>query len=352
MNPVARYRESIADRTGVTGGSIAGSIGGARSASVPWSFHGMLGRSAAMTEVFRRLRRAAVADVPVLLTGERGTGKALAARAVHDESGRRHAPFVAVSCADLPPTQLEEELFGHARAGLFEAAHGGTLFLDDIGALGRTAQLGLVHTIASGESRRIGEAVGRGVDVRVIAATSEALEPLVAQSGFHDELLYRLRVVTVELPSLRERRDDLPLLVEHFLQLFATRYGLPVRTLAADAMAQLCAHDWPGNVRELRHVIEGALVVADGPSITARELPAAIATRAPVSTSPLTLAAAKELPFVEARALALREFDRAFLAAALARNGGNVARTARALGLHRQSLQKLLVRRALRPCGE
>jgi DNA-binding NtrC family response regulator len=184
----------------------------------------------------------------------------------------------------------------------------------------------------------------------VIAATNRPLDEMVMDGRFREDLLYRLKVISLGLPPLRERKSDIPLLAGHFLHLFAERHNLPLRALGDDARDTLMQYDWPGNVRELRNVLEGALVMCDGAEISACDLPAGLsASNAPrISLSTAFLEANADLPFVEARERALREFDRAFLSAALARNGGNIARTARALGLHRQSLQKLLARRDLR----
>jgi len=342
-------------------------------------FHGMYGTAPAMQGVYRMVRRAARTDVTVLVTGESGTGKELVARARHEESRRRGKPFVALNCSALPSELVESELFGHTkgaftgaikdRGGLFEAAHGGTLFLDEIGDLGPLAQAKVLRALESGEVMRVGGTRSTLVDVRVVAATHRPLEQMVADGRFREDLLYRLKVITVALPPLRERREDLPLLAGHFLRHFATRYGRPTQVLAPDALAALLRHDWPGNVRELRNAIEGALVMADDTSVTVGDLPVAVragtvsdrqvpvrhdgvADGAGVAHAAAPAAEAfGDLPFVEAREQALREFDRAFLTAALERHGGNIARTARALGLHRQSLQKLLARRAMRQEG-
>ncbi|MBU6364979.1 MAG: sigma-54 dependent transcriptional regulator [Gemmatimonadetes bacterium] len=360
------------------------------------AFHGMYGATPAMQGVYRMIRRASRTDVTVLVTGESGTGKELVARALHEESRRRGKPFVALNCSALPSELVESELFGHTkgaftgaikdRGGLFEAANGGTLFLDEIGDLGPLAQAKVLRALENGEVMRVGGTRSTQVDVRVIAATHRPLEQMVADGRFREDLLYRLKVITVALPPLRERREDLPLLASHFLRHFAERYGRPAQALEPEAMAALLRHEWPGNVRELRNVIEGALVMADGAQVTVGDLPAtvrggrgltdgapwggrlagvmaggtmatigAVAERqvplpgtAGLADGMLAVLAQAEMPFVEAREQALREFDRAFLAAALERHGGNIARTARALGLHRQSLQKLLARRALR----
>ena len=324
-------------------------------------FRGMYGTTPVMRDVFRMISRVGRTDVTVLVGGESGTGKELVARALHDESARRHKPFIALNCSALPSELVESELFGHTRGaftgavkdrgGLFEAAHGGTLFLDEIGDLGPLAQAKVLRALESGEVMRVGGTKTTRVDVRVIAATNRPLDEMVADGRFREDLLYRLKVISLALPPLRDRKADVPLLSSHFLHVFAERHGLPARRISDEASEILLNYDWPGNVRELRNVIEGALVMADGVEICPCDLPRSVTTQRPMRAMSIMEQSA-DLPFVEARERALREFDRAFLGAALARNGGNIARTARALGLHRQSLQKLLARRDLRQPAE
>jgi DNA-binding NtrC family response regulator len=320
-------------------------------------FRGMYGTTPVMREVFRMISRVGRTDVTVLVSGESGTGKELVARGLHEESARRNKPFIALNCSALPSELVESELFGHTRGaftgavkdrgGLFEAAHGGTLFLDEIGDLPLLAQAKVLRALESGEVMRVGGTRTTRVDVRVIAATNRPLDEMVSDGRFREDLLYRLKVISLALPPLRDRTSDIPLLSTHFLGLFATRHGLPARAIGDDAHEILMQYAWPGNVRELRNVIEGALVMCDGAEIAACDLPASLSH--PKAAAPIAmLEQSADLPFVEARERALRDFDRAFLGAALARNGGNIARTARALGLHRQSLQKLLARRDLR----
>ncbi|MES2522500.1 MAG: sigma-54 dependent transcriptional regulator [Gemmatimonadota bacterium] len=326
-------------------------------------FRGMYGATQVMRDTFKMISRVGRTDVTVLVTGESGTGKELVARALHEESGRRNKPFIALNCSALPSELVESELFGHTRGaftgavkdrgGLFEAANGGTLFLDEIGDLGPLAQAKVLRALENGEVMRVGGTRSTRVDVRVIAATNRPLDDMILDGRFREDLLYRLKVITLHLPPLRERREDVPLLANYFLQVFADRHNLPARKIDDEAKQVLLEHDWPGNVRELRNVIEGALVMADGPEIAVCDLPAAVTQRRePIGVPAMMLEQTADLPFVEARERALREFDRAFLSAALARNGGNIARTARALGLHRQSLQKLLARRDLRQAGD
>ncbi|HEX5723823.1 MAG TPA: sigma-54 dependent transcriptional regulator [Longimicrobiaceae bacterium] len=315
-------------------------------------FRGLVGGSPAMRELFRLIRRAGPADVTVLVTGESGTGKELVARALHAESRRAKQAFVALNCSALPAELAESELFGHLRGaftgadrdreGLFEAAHGGTLFLDEIGDLALPAQAKLLRALEQREVLRVGSTRPVPVDVRVVAATHQPLESLAAAGRFRADLLFRLQVVTLALPPLRERREDVPALSASFLAELAARHGSPARALAEGARRALLAYEWPGNVRELRNAIERAVVLAEGDTIEAADLPPSVAaSQAPLRPADAALA---ELPYAEARARALEGFERSFLAAALERHGGNVSRTAAALGLHRQSLQKMLRR--------
>jgi DNA-binding NtrC family response regulator len=315
-------------------------------------FRGMVGDSDAMRAVADTIRRAGPTDATVLVTGESGTGKELAARALHAESRRASGAFVALNCSALPGELIESELFGHVRGaftgadrdreGVFEAADGGTLFLDEVGDLSPSAQAKLLRVIEEGRVTPVGTAVSRRVDVRLVAATNRPLDEMAARGDFREDLLYRLQVVTLRLPPLRERRADIPALAVHFIAELASRHDRPVRSLSASARRALVGYDWPGNVRELRNVLERAVVLADGDEMDLAALPARVsgATGAP---GPIDAALA-ELPYTEARERAVDSFERSFLAAALERHGGNVSATARSLGLHRQSLQKILRR--------
>ncbi|WP_206044690.1 sigma-54 interaction domain-containing protein [Gemmatimonas groenlandica] len=249
----------------------------------PEAFHGMYATSPVMRRCFSTVRRAGSNDITVLVTGESGTGKELVARALHEESARAKKPFIAINCSALPEQLVESELFGHVRGaftgavkdhtGYFEAAHGGTLFLDEIGDLSQAAQAKVLRALESGEISPVGGTRRIHVNVRVIAATNRPLEQMVAQQRFREDLMYRLKVVPLELPALRERVEDIAMLADLFLGRFSARHRLAPRTLSPEALAMVLAHRWPGNVRELRNAMEHALVMADGAFITPYDLP-------------------------------------------------------------------------------
>ena len=260
----------------------------------------IVGRSPALRAVLHKVDQVAATGVAVLLLGETGSGKELIARAVHARSGRNGRPFIAVNCAALPPTLIESELFGHekgaftgatqARAGRFELADGGTLFLDEIGDLEPAMQAKLLRTLQAGEIQRIGSARVQKVDVRVIAATNRDLDAAMREGRFRSDLYYRLGVFPIEVPALRERRDDIPLLVWHFIQSRQRSLGRQITHIADAAMDVLVAYDWPGNVRELQNVIDRALILSPGPALRLEEALKVAPTRAARSAaSPETL---------------------------------------------------------------
>jgi DNA-binding NtrC family response regulator len=312
----------------------------------------LIGGSEPMQEVYRLIRRAAPTDATVLITGESGTGKELAARALHNESRRRKAAFIALNCSALPSELIESELFGHVKGaftgadrdkiGLFEAADRGTLFLDEIGELSAAAQAKLLRALEERSITPVGSTLVRSVDVRLIAATHQPLEQLVSESRFREDLLYRVKVISLHMPPLRDRREDILPLVIHFTNELAQRHQRPALALSEAARSALLAHAWPGNVRELRNAIERAIVLADGERIELEDLPPLISQNA--SSLRPTDAVLADMPFMQARERAMDAFDRAYLLAAMEKHGGNVSATARALGLHRQSLQKILKR--------
>ncbi|MCG8588638.1 MAG: sigma-54 dependent transcriptional regulator [Proteobacteria bacterium] len=296
-----------------------------------------------MIELLELLERAAAFKTTVLLTGESGTGKEVLARAIHAQSPRRDQAFVPVNCAAIPEPLLESELFGHARGaftgahkarrGLFVEASGGTLFLDEIGELPASLQAKLLRVLQEEEVRPVGEPKSRTVDVRVIAATARNLEADVRDGRFREDLFYRLNVVRLEVPALRDRRIDIPLLVDHFLGKFRETLGKNVRMIADDALERLTGYAWPGNVRELENVIERAIILADSDRITLAELPANVSTARPTG-------AGTGSDFSLRRARRAVEAD--LIGRALRATGGNRTHAAKLLEIsHRALLYKI-----------
>ena len=318
----------------------------------------ILGDSEAMRRVRLLIEKVAETDATVLVRGESGTGKELVAREVHERStARRGGAFVAVNCAALPSELIESELFGHEkgaftgatarRQGKFEQADGGTLFLDEIGDMSSNVQAKLLRALEERRIERLGGAQSIPVDVRIVSATHRPLEQEIEKGNFRADLFYRLRVVTIEITPLRERREDIPALAESFMHLAAARYKMPARAIAPAAMRRLVAYDWPGNVRELRNAIERAMVLAEGDELTVRDLPEEInglIGGSNASPHPATIESGDDLsvPFTADFRTDRREFERRYITRCLEESGGNVTRAAAVLGMHRQSLQHKL----------
>jgi DNA-binding NtrC family response regulator len=321
-------------------------------------FGGLIGNSARMQAVYRLALGVAPTASTVLLLGESGTGKELTARAIHQHSPRSEKPFVALNCSAIPVDLVESELFGHVRGaftgatatrpGLFETADGGTLFLDEVGDLPPLAQVKLLRALQEGEVKRVGSNDTRTVDVRVIAATNVDLKTRIGSGRFREDLYYRLNVVAISLPRLRERPDDIPLLAQHFVAKYAQRANRPVKGISTAALDLLLAQPWPGNVRELENAIEHAVVFCSGETIEPENLPMSLDQKPPQS-SPLSAGAPAvhaELPFRDAKARALALFEEAYFRELLARADGNVSEAARRAGLDRSNF-----RRAARRAG-
>jgi two-component system response regulator HydG len=319
--------------------------------------HGIVGESPALRRALRVLEKAAPTDAPVLLLGESGTGKELFARALHALSARRPGPFVAINCAALPETLLDSELFGHVRGaftgavadaiGKFEAAHGGTIFLDEVGDMSPALQAKLLRTLQEGEIQPVGSPRARRVDVRVVCATNRDLEELVRAGRFRRDLFFRLNVVALRLPPLRERREDLETLARHFLERDARDLRRPLAGFAPEALERLRAYDWPGNVRELRNAVRYAALLAPGPLVREADLPdflRGVAAGAFPLEPPRT---AREL--ARAKKLAREAVERAFLVEAFRRAGGSVSRAAAQTGVHRTRLAQLARRYGISP---
>jgi len=308
-----------------------------------FGFEQIVGRSAAMQRVFEVIEKIADADVTVLIRGESGTGKELVANALHYRSPRRSRAMVKMNCAALSRELVESELFGHERGaftgasarreGKFEAADGGTLFLDEVGDMPLETQAKLLRAIQEKEFERVGGNAPIRVDVRLIAATNQDLEAGVRAGRFREDLYYRLRVVELVIPPLAERREDIALLVDHFLKEAAKRFHRDVKPLTGEALRACVGREWKGNVRELRSAIEQAMLLAPGAEITPADLPGgASASAAPPPPTPVSFRDAKER-VVEA-------FERDFLLDALRRHGGNVTKAAEEVGMYRQNFQQ------------
>ena len=314
----------------------------------------LIGDSAAMERVRAMIEKVAETDATVLVRGESGTGKELVARELHERSAqRRSGTFVAVNCAALPSELIESELFGHEkgaftgaanrRRGKFEQADGGTLFLDEIGDMSANVQAKLLRALEERRIERLGGSDSIPVNVRIVSATHRPLEQDIAAGSFRADLFYRLQVVTIEIPPLRERREDIPVLAESFARQACERYGLPPRTLAPSALRRLVENNWPGNVRELRNAVERALIMAEGNEVTAKDLTdGGVEGTGREPSTGVVEEGALSVPFTADFREDRREFERRYIARCLEESGGNVTRAAAVLGMHRQSLQHKL----------
>jgi DNA-binding NtrC family response regulator len=315
----------------------------------------LIGNSAGMQRVRAMIEKVAETDATVLVRGESGTGKELVAREVHEKNSvRSQGPFVAVNCAALPSELIESELFGHEkgaftgaaarRQGKFEQANGGTLFLDEIGDMSSNVQAKLLRALEERRIERLGGNESIPVDVRIVSATHRPLEQEIAAGNFRADLFYRLRVVTIDIPPLRERREDIPLLAETFTAAAAERYSLPLRQVGQSALRKLVDYDWPGNVRELKNTIDRAAIMAEGEELRAQDLPEEI-TPGPQEGKPAAGTDGEgglSVPFTADFREDRREFERRYISRCLEHTQGNVTKAAEILGMHRQSLQHKL----------
>ncbi len=316
----------------------------------------VIGKSPPMVEVYKTIARAAPTKSTVLILGESGTGKELIARAIHDHSPQAARPFVAVDCGALTETLLASELFGHVRGaftgavadkqGVFEEADDGTCFLDEIGNVSLDMQAKLLRVLQEHEVRRVGSQKWIKVNVRVIAATNKDLGELIRCGMFREDLYYRLKVITIDLPPLRNRQEDIPPLTQYFLQRYRRESGKPVTAIAEPAMALLCRYSWPGNIRELENVIERAVVLSNQAVLTAEDLPAEI-------RDPSTQAASLRVPGNKAFSIddipTLEEVKKRYILHVISESDGNISRAAKKLSIDRRSLYRMLVRYKVEP---
>jgi two-component system response regulator AtoC/two-component system nitrogen regulation response regulator NtrX len=322
-------------------------------------FGTLIGRSRVMEDVYDTIGKVSGTDATVLIYGESGTGKELVARTIHAQSGRKGGPFVAMNCAALPAELIESELFGHEkgaftgaitrRIGKFELAHRGTLFLDEIGDMSPETQAKLLRVLQERTFERLGGTETIAVDVRVISATNKDLPSEIAAGRFREDLYYRLKVIDLLLPSLRERREDIPLLTYHFLERWNTQHHKTVVDIPPEVMKILIEYRWPGNVRQLMNVIERAVVLSDGPILRKDLLPEEVQTVTPEQTATGQPVWQEGVAFQNAKHKAVRSFEVAFISAALAHHSGNVSTTASAIGMKRQALQEKIRELGINP---
>jgi two-component system response regulator HydG len=316
-----------------------------------FGFEGVVGSSPQMLGLIERLKRIAPTDATLLIQGETGTGKELVAQAVHQNSPRKNKTFVALNCAALSENILESELFGHVRGaftdassdrvGKFEYANGGTLFLDEVGDMPMATQIKLLRVLESGEITRVGSNTPVRVNVRILSATNRNLEEAIAAGAFRSDLYHRLKVVTIAIPSLRERSADLPLLIEHFIRLFSKRHGKSIKGMSLPARMKLAAFAWPGNVRQLRNVIESMVVVDCDETLDVDDLPVALEPAGAPGAAPVEEAGAAGLPGLAGLVgRPLEEIERLFIAETLKVTGGNREQAAEMLGIGERTLYR------------
>ena len=315
-------------------------------------FGSMVGASRPMRELFELAERVAQADVTVLIQGESGTGKELLAHEIHRRSNRAMKPFVALNCAALPEHLIESELFGHEKGaftgataqkrGKFELAHSGTLFLDEVGDMSLATQAKLLRVLETRKVERLGATSSLDVDVRILSATNKDLPAEIARQNFREDLYFRLRVVLLRLPPLREHREDIPLLVQEFSRMLGEKHRRPALAVSREAMERLMAAEWRGNVRELKNALESATVMSRHSLLTSEDFPSDFLHTLPgLHRDSRESGVASFLAIADYRE-AKRQFEVAYVKAKLREHGGNITRTAAAIGIHRQSLQEKL----------
>jgi two-component system response regulator HydG len=319
----------------------------------------LVGESRSLGKVRSLISQIADSTAPVLICGESGTGKELAARAIHRQSPRADRPFVAVNCAAMAETLIDSELFGHERGaftgatashkGLFEAADGGVLFLDEIGDVPMQTQVRLLRVLQEGEVRLVGSTRSRIVDVRVVAATNVNLERAMREGRFREDLYYRISTFRIDIPPLRERREDVPLIAQHLLNAFSRRTGASIAGFADEAMSALVAYNWPGNVRELSNAIEHATTLCQDEIIELGLLPSFVSSgpRRPRAARDDAYGSASDVAYATARSRLLEDFERRYLNDLLTSTQGNLSEASRRSGIDRSNLRRMLRRHAI-----
>lgn len=320
-------------------------------------YQGIIGKSRKMQEVYNIIENIAPTTSTILITGESGTGKELVARAIHARSHRADKPFVVINCAAIPVHLLESELFGHKKGsftgavvdkrGLFEEAHGGTILLDEVGEVPPPIQVKLLRVLQEGEVRPVGDVESQHVDVRLIAATNKDLASMVHEGCFREDLYYRINVIGLHLPSLRERAEDIPLLCYSFLRKFSERMKKKVEKISVDALQALQAYSWVGNVRELENIIERAVVMAVGDTITSKDIPTRILGESFYTTGDESISELIKYAYRDAKEKALAAFNRAYIMSLMEETGGNISLASERAHLDRSNFKKLMRRYAI-----
>ncbi|MFH1568898.1 MAG: sigma-54 dependent transcriptional regulator [Gemmatimonadota bacterium] len=318
-----------------------------------YSFDNIIGKSPSMVQIFESIKKIADSNISVLITGASGTGKELIAQSIHANSRRRGKPFVPINCGALPENLVESEIFGYekgaytgaarSKPGLLEEAHGGTFFMDEIGELAPVLQVKFLRALEDGRFRRLGSNQERESDFRLICATNQNLEQQVEDGEFREDLYYRINTFPIHLPPLKQRRDDIPLLANHYLRVYAEKNHKPVQGITQEAMDLLVGYEWRGNVRELQNVIERALILAGSGEVRAEDLPQSI-MKAPSSEATSQAEYYLDLPFKEAKERLIEDFERRYIVEVLKNFGGNISRSAEHSGIDRRSLHRLLAK--------
>jgi DNA-binding NtrC family response regulator len=308
----------------------------------------LIGQSEPMRDVFDKIEKVGATDVTVLIQGESGSGKELVAREIHKRSKRRNEPFIIMNCAAVPETLIESELFGHEkgaftgaaerRLGKFELADRGTIFLDEIGDMSLNTQSKLLRVLQEQRFERLGGSETLSVDVRVVSATHRYLEEAIEENKFREDLYYRIKVVNIKLPPLRYRKEDIPLLIQRFIQYFSQKHQKHIATISNEAMKLLVSYNWPGNVRQLKNVIESSLVLSDSETLDIVDLPEEL--NRPEDDVLILQNVNYSLSFRDAKKILIENFERDFIKKKLEECGWNISRTAEALDMHRQNLQQ------------